>query len=187
MEDKEKMNGGEGMNGGFEELTREREFREKVKEQVFYAGVFVDREELYGRTGTKLDNSVDRPHVTTNFQPDETQLYLDSLGSKVRIIVIGYGNNGRNEGLLVSFKADSSEIQAALDKIKCPHITLSSSEDSHPMYTPEALVNEDGTFAEGFRMFNKDERFEISGEYGLYMKKDGEVVNEMEKLKDYVE
>ena len=174
--------------GQFEELAKERDFAEKIKEEVFYAGAFVNRDELYGKTGSKLENTVEKPHVTTNFQPDETQLHLDALGSGVKMIAVGYGNNGRNEGLLVKVVAEDPEIQAALDKLEKPHITLSSSNDSHPMYTPEALgTDEDGNPVEGYREFLEDEQFEIMGNYGLYMKKDDEVVFDRGNLERYLE
>ncbi|MBR0460698.1 hypothetical protein IJI91_01765 [Candidatus Saccharibacteria bacterium] len=172
----------------FEALVAEREFAEKIKDKVFYAGVFVNREELYDKTGAKLKNTVEKPHVTTNFQPNETQLHLDSLGSGVRIFAIGYGNNGKNEGLLVKVVAEDPEIQTAIDKIEKPHITLSSSEDSHPMYTPEALgLDDEGNPVKGFRAFGEDEQFEIDGKYGLYMKKDDAVVEDRNTLENYLD
>lgn len=120
-------------------LTQDRQLAERAKEEVFYAGIFVDREELYSKFPPHLEKTVENPHITTNFAPDETQLHLEELGEEVKITIIGYGNDGKNEGLLVKLESSNPVIQKAIDDIKVPHITLSCSKDSHPMYTSQLV------------------------------------------------
>ena len=163
-------------DNSFETLSRDREFLERVKEKTSYTGLFVDRNELYDKAPAHLENIVENPHVTTNFAPDETQLHLDELGSKARIFAVGYGNNGKNEGLLVKVESDDPVIQAAVDAIDTPHITLSCSNDSHAMYTA------------GLEFSPLEEPFEIDGEYCLYLKSEageglGDLVNNIDSLK----
>lgn len=154
----------------FNTLARERKFAEQIKDEVFYAGLFVDREELYKNAPAHLENTIEKPHVTTNFAPDETQLHLDELGSGVKIFAIGYGNNGKNEGLLVRVEADDPAIQKAVDAIKVPHITLSFSNDSHPKYTSDLDFSP------------LEHPFELDGIYCLHMKNDS-LVDNKEELK----
>ena len=47
----------------------------------------------------------------------------------MRITIIGYGNDGLNEGLKVVLKADNLVIQHMIDKIEIPHITVAVSNE----------------------------------------------------------
>lgn len=162
------------VDDGFEELVKERELMEKTRKKTFYAGIFVDKDELYGKAEPTLKNTVENPHVTTNFKPDETQLHIDSLGSEAKIFAIGYGDNGKNQGLLVRVEADDPAIQEAIDKLEKPHITLSYSDDSHPKDTVDL----------DFEPI--EEQFEIDGDYGLFMN-GGKIMHERSKLESYIE
>ena len=158
----------------FQELAERRSFLEKVKEETFYAGFFVDREELYGRAAalrkivggesgidaTQLVHTVEKPHVTTKFAPEVSDLHIDELGSAAKITVIGYGNDGINEGFLVKVAADDPVMQAVLDKVRNPHITLSYSEGGHPKDTVDL----------DFRPLKEEDRFELAGKYCLHLK-----------------
>lgn len=162
--------------GSYDTLSRDREFLESVKEKTFYTGLFVDRDELYSKAPAHLENTVENPHVTINFAPNEMQLHPDELGSKARIMAVGYGNNGKNEGLLVRVESDDPVIQAAIDAVEVPHITLSYSNDSHAMYTA------------GLEFSPLEEPFEIDGEYCLHLKNEtgegfGDLVNNIDSLK----
>ena len=154
----------------FDELAERRAFLEKVKEATFYEGFFVDREELYRRAPAHLEHSVEKPHVTTKFAPDVPDLHLEQLGDKVKIVVIGYANNGKNEGFLVRIESDDPGIQAIVDRIRNPHITLSYSEGSHPKDTIDL----------NFQPLRKEEQFELTGTYCLHLKDDRLVDNEKE-------
>ena len=167
-------------DNSFEMLSRDRDFLERVKEKTSYAGLFVDKDELYGKAPAHLENVVEYPHVTTNFAPNETQLHLDELGSKARVFAVGYGNNGKNEGLLVKVESEDPVIQAAVDAVEVPHITLSYSNDSHAMYTA------------GLEFSPLEKPFEIDGEYSLYLKSEtgkgtGGIVNDIDTLKKSIQ
>lgn len=151
----------------FDILSQDRLEAERVKDKVFYAGLFVDRDELYEKAPAHLKNTVEKPHVTTKFAPDVPDLHLDQLGTNAKIIAIGYGNNGKNEGLLVRIEADDPVIQKAVDALRNPHITLSCSDDSHPMYTIDL----------DFTPIAEENQFELSGTYSLHMKDDSLVDN----------
>lgn len=125
------------IDSSYDVLSRGRQLAEQATKKVLYAGIFVDGEELYDKFPAHLKNKVENPHITTNFAPDETQLHLEELGEEVKIKVIGYGNNGKNEGLLVQPESSNPVIQKAIDNIEVPHITLSCSDDSHPKYTSQ--------------------------------------------------
>ena len=99
---------------------------ELLSEKILYSGVFIDADDLYSKAPSLLENRVKTPHITTCFRPKETdELNLNSLGKDVRISAIGYGNNGKNEGLLAKLESDDPETQKACDKIEKPFITLS--------------------------------------------------------------
>ena len=87
---------------------------------------------------------------------------MDQVGSNAKITAIGYGNDGRNEGLLVKVESDDPEIQAAVDEVAVPHITLSYSKDSHPMYTS------------GLEFTPLEQPFKITGTYGIFTRKHDE-------------
>ena len=146
-------------------------FLESVKEKTFYAGLFVNREELYQKAPAHLEHTVEKPHVTTKFAPETIDLHLDQLGSGAKITAIGYGNNGKNEGLLVKVEADDPIIQAAVDKLRNPHITLSYSEGSHPKDTVDL----------DFTPLKEEDQFEIPGIYSLHLKDDS-LVDSPDKL-----
>ena len=142
-------------------------FLEGVREKTFYAGLFVNREELYQKAPAHLEHAIEKPHVTTKFAPEAIDLHLDQLGSGAKIIAIGYGNNGKNEGLLVKVEADDPIIQAAVDKLRNPHITLSYSEGAHPK----------DTAALDFIPLEGEDQFEIPGIYSLHLKDNSLVDN----------
>ncbi len=143
-------------------MTDVEKFNQQMSIMTYYSGLFVNRDELYQACPPQLEKTVDEPHVTINFRPESKQLHLDQVGSNAKIIAIGYGNDGKNEGLLVKVESDDPEIQAAVDEVAVPHITLSYSKDSHPMYTS------------GLEFTPLEQPFEISGTYGIFTRKHDE-------------
>ncbi len=143
----------------FDNMTDDEKRAELIRQQVLYEGLFVNKDELHQKIQPRLEKPIERPHVTTFYRPNETrQLNLDSLGSGARIIAIGYGNDGKNEGLLVRVEADDPAIQEACDALETPHITLSVSRDGRPVNT-------------AYLDFTPlEEPFEITGNYGLYIR-----------------
>ncbi len=152
----------------FNSLSNEEKKLEYLKTEVTFSGLFVDREGLYGTIEPKLEKSIEHPHVTVNFKPEIEQLHLDQLGSSVTITAIGYGNDGKNEGLLVRIESDDPVVQSACDEIEVPHITLSISRGAHAKDTANL------TFAP------LDTPFELTGKYGLF--RQGEVIEDKTEL-----
>ena len=68
---------------------------------VNYIGCFVSPEELMEKlSGIRedgLENTIKTPHVTFAYRPEAVDRNL--FGEKVGITIIGYGNDGTNEGL----------------------------------------------------------------------------------------
>lgn len=124
-----------------------------------YIGCFFDYDELSGlvksiRTNPLLNEKFN-PHVTFKYMPDKVDVKL--FGTKVKVTVTGYGNNGENEGLKVSLSCENEVLNKMIEKIEVPHITLSVSKNG-------AAVNT------RYVDFNDIPSFEITGTYGGFTK-----------------
>ena len=137
---------------------------ELLRERTLYAGLFISPDELYSQAPATLARRIEHPHVTTSFRPSPEQLNIDQLGSSARIIATGYGNDGKNEGLLVRIEADDPAIQQACDAIPVPHITLSIAEGAQAKDTASLDFHP------------LDEPIELNGNYGLFVQ--GEVIQQ---------
>lgn len=80
-----------------------------------------------------LENDIQFPHITFSYMPEEVNQEL--FGTLVSITVIGYGNDGNNEGLLVQLSSENIDVQEMIDKIQVPHITISVSNNGQPVNT----------------------------------------------------
>ncbi len=102
-----------------------------------YIGAFISREQLQELTKTLprkvLECPVDYPHVTFAYQPDVVDEQY--FGAEIHIRAIGYGCDGKNEGLKVCLDAEQSELQILINQIPVPHITLSISETGRAVNT----------------------------------------------------
>lgn len=151
----------------FNNASKEEQDAELLRENIFYDGIFIDPDELYGKAPASLAKTIETPHVTTVFHPNKTEeLHLASLGSGARIMAIGYGNDGKNEGLLVRVEADDPDVQAACDKLEVPHITLSIAEGAAAKDTAN------------LEFTPLEEPIELFGRYGLW--RHGEVVTKLD-------
>ena len=169
-------------NSSFESLEKDRELAEYAKDQIIYTGLFIDPKNLYEMFPPKLDHSIRDPHVTVAFRPDSSKVLLDSLGSNAKIEVVGYGNDGQNEGLLVNVKTDDPAIQKALDNVIEPdkngelkhiptHITLSIANGAKAVDTRNLE-------------FQKiDNPVSITGSYRLFGK-NGSLINDKNTLEE---
>ena len=107
------------------------------KMDYLYTGWFVQAEELYRimkeKKTNRLEKEIEYPHITLFFRPE----WVDSelFGSKADITVIGYGNDGENEGLLVELKTEEETLQRAFDELQVPHITVSIGEEAKAVNT----------------------------------------------------
>ena len=142
---------------GFEFMSPSMKQRELIRPKVLYSGLFVNPDELYSKIHPTLEKPIEAPHVTTAFKPNLSQLNLDQLGSTARILAIGYGNDGDNEGLLVKVETEDPAIQEACNALETPHITLSISSKGLAQNTANLE----------FRPI--EEPFEITGQYGVYV------------------
>lgn len=122
-----------------------------------YIGCFLDPRELLSATREyahrHLARIISAPHVTFQYQPEEVDEAL--FGQPVEITVLGYGNDGENEGLLVQLTSPSPAVQAMAEAIPVPHITISVSETGKPVNT-------------GGLSFREIPPFRLTGVFGGY-------------------
>ena len=125
---------------------------------VRYIAVFFDAATqcfIRGYSKEGLDNPTGDLHVTVQYKPENP--HTEHFGKKVLVKGIAYGNNGRNEGLKVVVESDDEELQALLDGIAVPHITLSWSKDSKAVFTKDVC-------------FDEPVEFEVEGTFGAFIK-----------------
>lgn len=95
-----------------------------------YVGCFFDYRELAELVTPirkdALKNNKLTPHVTFEYKPDTVLTEL--FGTAITATIIGYGNNGENEGLKVVLSSDNEIINRMSRKIEVPHITLAVSD-----------------------------------------------------------
>ena len=82
-----------------------------------------------------LKNDVRDPHITFMYKPKEV---IQSLfGEVIHVTIVGYGNDGTNEGLRVQLKANNPDIQFMINNIAVPHITIAVSDEGKPVNTKD--------------------------------------------------
>ncbi len=91
------------------------------------------------------------PHVTLAYLPTEEQKHvLDQyVGQEFTVTVIGYGNDGQNEGYMVRLPNDLPYFNKAT-----PHITISVKKGANPVNT-------------GYIAFEPIKPFELTGVVSL--------------------
>jgi hypothetical protein len=89
---------------------------------IKYIGVFFDSNDL---PKGKLEKDVLDKHITLKYHPTtiEVEMFKNLLGKEVTVSIIGYGNDGNNEGFFVEILTKNIPYLGA-DR---PHITLSVS------------------------------------------------------------
>jgi hypothetical protein len=102
-------------------------------DRFLYTGCFLAPTET-GRLfnwlgGRRLNNVVDSPHVTLAFLPDV--LCEHSIGTEVLWNVVGYGNDGQNEGVLVELAQAPDELLDEIALRREHHVTLSLADGAH--------------------------------------------------------
>ena len=194
---------GEGSNETtFESIREDRELVDYVKDEIIYTGLFFDPDELYDKFPPSLVSKpgatrIRDPHVTvtylgkgdpSNADPNvkASKVFLDSLGSNVTFRIIGYGNNGQNEGLEVEIiHADDSEIQETLQK----RVELDENGEKKPV-----IMHITTALAEGAKAYDtKDLDFKpletpvmISGVYKFF-RNDGELISNRDEIREMKE
>ena len=94
-----------------------------------YVGCFFDYEELTEKVAALRKNPLEcpkkKPHVTFEYGPDSVDTAL--FGEEILVTIVGYGNDGENEGVLVTISSENDRIMDMASKIPVPHITLAVS------------------------------------------------------------
>lgn len=102
-----------------------------------YIGCFFDYAELFDLIKdirvNPLKNEKQKPHVTFKYKPDT--INTDLFGEEISVNIIGYGNDGENEGLLVTLTSESKELTEMIQQIPVPHITLAVSDNGKAVNT----------------------------------------------------
>ena len=102
-----------------------------------YVGCFFDYNELSEIVKdirqNILENEKTTPHVTFEYNPSSVDTTL--FGEKIIVSIIGYGNDGVNEGVRVTLSCDNEKINNMIEKIAVPHITLSVSANGKAVNT----------------------------------------------------
>ncbi len=135
--------------------------------QYVYEGIFVEEEQLYSKLkgiipNNRLEHVVKALHVTCHYRPKIS--HQEFYGSKVRLKILGYGNNGLNEGIRVEIDSQNPQFKS---KNEVPHITLSYADTS----SPKATIGVE---------FTDIEEVTITGVFGGYME-DGTILTSKPK------
>lgn len=108
-----------------------------MEHQFIYLGCFINSEELdaaiCGIRRKRLKREIQHPHITLSYRPERVNRLM--FGKLIHITIIGYGNDGMNEGLLVRLYSDDSDVQTMIEQVCVPHITLSVSSDGKSLNT----------------------------------------------------
>ena len=127
-----------------------------------YIGCFFDSTELGAlvadvRTAA-LECPTRFPHVTYAYRPEQVDELL--FGIPVEVTAIGYGNDGRTEGLRIELSCTDSTVTQMARKIATPHITLSTAAGVEPVETRNLdfqPLEQPFTFVGLFGGYRKDE------------------------------
>lgn len=104
--------------------------------KTIYTGAFINCETLHTAIksiGQRLEKLIENPHVTFQFRPETVPSPL--FGEMVKVKVVGYGNDGKNEGLKVEVCEANQMLSQMANEILVPHITISVSADGKPVDT----------------------------------------------------
>lgn len=138
-----------------------------------YVGCFIKyrdfQNSIKGIRINPLENDIQEPHITFAYKPQEVNQSL--FGKTVKIKIIGYGNDGVNEGVKVDLSSSNPILQFMIEKLETPHITIAISNEGKPVNTKNLK-------------FEKIEPIELIGKFGGYAKW-GKVIVRERKTKKY--
>lgn len=110
-------------------------------QNVNYTAAFVSERNMRqlqymaAKHGQRLAKTPTRPHITLAYRPAESQIHEELFGKKIVCRLVGYGNDGLNEGFYVAFDGGDKRLVGLFNSIKTPHITMSFAEESKPVNT----------------------------------------------------
>lgn len=126
-----------------DEQTRQR-IDAKVQElkkgsTVIYHGLFFDMDDVQQTAAEiagkeRLSRAIQDPHITYGFRQKMSSDFIEQLGKPTQTLtkIIGYGNDGKNEGFLVAL-GDSDK--AMVGNTENMHVTISVAEKAKPVNT----------------------------------------------------
>ena len=148
---------------------KKRQYQEK-KRSYHYVGFFFDFDELTEKVRDirrdPLSRSIREPHVTYEFQPHAVDAAM--FGTEAEFEITGYGNDGRNEGLVVRLVSKKRRLREMIGRIDVPHITLAICEDGQSVNTRDLA-------------FEPVSPIRIKGKFGGYTEGDGVVYEEVQE------
>lgn len=125
-----------------------------------YFGIFFDKNDVVeaaGAVGTnRLARVIETPHITFAFRKEMPAEFEALLGSEVSVPVVGYANDGRNEGLEVTLDPSLLPMYNGASSV---HVTVSVANGAKPVDTGKlrfAPVDSDLTLVGRFGYFNND-------------------------------
>ncbi len=147
-----------------------------------YEGIFFDEETtklLQSLEPEHLEKTSDELHCTFKYRPVQDKIFDEIVGKEVELLVIGYGNDGKNSGFQVQLPEWIMEYYINYDedipeKLKVPHITISLAKDAIAAKTKDL----------SFRPLIKP--FKIKGKFGYWIKEKGNGYTSYEPYKKKV-
>ena len=135
--------------------------------QYHYIGCFVRPDELFRHmdvisTG-HLDRVIQTPHITFEYKPETVDESL--FGNRIGVQIMGYGNDGENEGVRVALHSEDKRLRKMIQNIPTPHITVTVSNTGKSVNTR-------------FLEFYPISSFEIEGVFGGY-DSEGNIITEI--------
>lgn len=102
-----------------------------------YIGCFIDpqvfKESINKVRLNPLRNEIKYSHITFIYRPEEVEESL--FGKDIEVVIIGYGNDGENEGVKVKIISEDAILQSMIDKIDVPHITVAIADNGKSVNT----------------------------------------------------
>ena len=119
-------------------------YKDKMNHPFIYVGCFIRLHDFQNaikeiRT-TPLENDIQDPHITFAYKPKEVDQSL--FGTPIQIKIVGYGNDGENEGLKVHLSSSEPRLQNMIDELETPHITIAVSNEGKPVNTKRLIFEE---------------------------------------------
>ena len=138
-------------------------------DNVIYTAAFVSErtmrqlQYIAAKHGVRLPKTPDRPHITLEFRPEKDHVRKELFSKKIFCHLVGYGNNGKNEGFYISVDGGDKELFKLFARLDVPHITMSFAEDAKPV----------DTAALDFVPLASVDQFEFEAQYDAFCGKSG--------------